>query len=109
MTEFSADQPPPTRFQPGPGQIGANAALKQHAGAGGSSRPARPQPGAPVQRPARGAIGVPSQRVAVSNADHLHLYTRYRNAQDLGRDLPFALWSLHEGHGGGWDLFWDGM
>lgn len=94
---FSRDNPGPRpRFRPGPGQLGEHAALQ----VGRPSRQATPTPRRTRQRdvPRANGLGLPAPPEQKVDDGHLLYGLRHLNSVGLGRDLPFGLWALHNGH-----------
>lgn len=100
---FSRDNAdPPTRFRAGPGQTGQAAAMQ-------AIRPKAspgPKPGQGRSQERRkgggessaGRLGLPDLEPQQGSNRHLLPALHHANIQDLGRDLPFGLWAVHNGY-----------
>lgn len=101
MSEFSRDSPgPQPRFRPGPGQTGEHAALQalrpppQHRQQAHGARQARGGGGQRQSSP----LGMGQRQEQEPDNSHLLYAAMHENSQQLGRELPFGLWALHNGH-----------
>ncbi len=105
MTDFSSEHAPPRRrFRPGPGQVGQHAGLQAtKQPAAGGSRPAarggegrgRPNLGLPNTPPPQAPSG---EEAPPTDHRHLVAAAQYANMKDLGRDSPFGVWFINNGH-----------
>jgi hypothetical protein len=98
---FSTDRPdPPTRFRASTGQIGQAAALKglgrSGSVGGGKSQAERRKGGEGSASHSR--LGLPQIPQQEGNNRHLIPALHHANIQDLGRDIPFGLWAIHNGY-----------
>ena len=99
MAQFTPDRPdPPTRFRPSTGQIGQAAALRASRKGPGGSAPRGERRGSASQQGASSRLGLP--QLAQPQGDNRHLLPalHHANIQDLGRDIPFGLWAVHNGY-----------
>jgi len=99
--QFSPDRPdPPTRFRPSTGQIGQAAALKGIRGraGGGGTRAGQTERRQGQGGQAGGRLGLPQVPQPEGDNRHLVPALHHANIQDLGRDIPFGLWAIHNGY-----------
>lgn len=105
MTDFSTggSRLTPKHFSSGPGQVGAQAAMR---GAKGGQRAAPPSHGGgktspPSTSPKGGGSPAPApqpDQPEPSDFRHLMAAAQHQNMRQLGRDIPFGTWLLLNGH-----------
>lgn len=96
---FSRDRPdPPTRFRPSTGQIGQAAGLKGLRKGPGGSAPKGAERRQSSGGQAGSRLGLPDLPQQEGDNRHLIPALHHANIQDLGRDIPFGLWAVHNGY-----------